>query len=419
MHVQIHKINRMHRDMIRRFLMMVYLFVTVQVEIIRSWLQGHNKVVCTLLTLLMTASLTMACAPTSNPFTQNPCDLAVVSPPSADGMGVSKGSKGEYIGISNGTFAFDTTPDRTRLDSAMKCQATGQFRTGNSQDAQKSWDAVHQKDSNDAEALIYLEDLRVLASGHPHITFVVATTLTGPTVNLGRDNLQGAYVAQTEFNDDSKIPNGLKVLLLIANFGSNPKDATTVAKQIVQAAQTDKTIVGVMGLPLSSYVPDAIGILQQAQLPLVSPTASSDALIGISPFFFRIVPPNRTQARVAAQYTMNTLHTQTMALFYDPKDAFSNNLASDLMDNFTASSEVTVVEEKYTIGHPETLSTLLTDAIKHHSDLVYFAGYVADMNALLINLPSSSNLAVMGSDSFYQLQDYSIVSRSSFARLHF
>ncbi len=62
----------------------------------------------------------------------------------------------------------------------MKCQAANQLRVGNTRDALQSWEAAHQEDTNDAEALIYLEDQQVLASGHSHITLVVATTLTGP-----------------------------------------------------------------------------------------------------------------------------------------------------------------------------------------------------------------------------------------------
>ncbi len=389
--------------MTKNFLELVGWLVISQAEPPRAWLQKYNKVVITLFTLLVTASLTTACDigfSSLHPPAKNPCDSAIVSPPSANGIGVSKASNGEYIGISNGTFAFDTTPDRTRLDGDMKCQAASQLKAGNTRDAQKSWEAAHQENTNDAEVLIYLEDQRVLASGHSHITLVIATTLTGSSVNLGRDNLQGAYVAQKEFNDGFKLPNGLKVVLLIANFGSDPRNATMVAKQIVQAAQADKTIVGVMGLPLSSYVPDAIAILQQAHLPLVSSGASSDALTGISPSFFRVVPPDEFQARVGADYAIHTLHAHTVALFYDPKDSSSKSLAKDFARIFT-------------------VYTLLTDAIKHRADLLYFTGYVSDMNILLINLPPSSKLVVMGSDSFYQVQDYSIVSRPNFTRLHF
>ena len=396
--------------------------ITGRAKRIRARPQEHDGIVKTLFTLLLTTFLATACSigfSSPHPPIQDPCSLATVPLPSANGIGVSKASNGEYIGISNGIFAFDTTPDRTRLDRDMKCQAANQFRAGKTQDALKSWEAAHQEDTNDAEVLIYLKDQQVLASGHPHMTLVVATTLTGAWVNLGRDNLQGAYIAQTEYNDGFKLPHGLQVSLLIANFGSDPANATRVAQQIVQAAQADKTIVGVMGLPLSAYVPATIAILQQAHLPLVSSGAASDALTGLSPDFFRIVPPDAVQARIGAAYAVQTLHTHTVALFYDPNDTSSYSLANDVRQDFMAFRGVTIVAEKYTVGHPETLNTLLTDAMKQHADLLYFTGYVADLNIVLINLPASSNLTVMGSDSFYQLQDYSIGSRSGFTRLRF
>jgi len=56
----------------------------------------------------------------------------------------------------------------------------------------------------------------------------------------------------------------------------------TVAKQIVQLAQKDKTIVGVMGWPFSGYAIDAIKVLAAARIPMLSQTASSDALTNIS-----------------------------------------------------------------------------------------------------------------------------------------
>ncbi len=92
----------------------------------------------------------------------------------------------------------------------------------------------------------------------------------------------------------------------------------------------------------------------------------SDALTGSSPFFFRIVPPYQSQARVGVDYAIHTLHAHTVALFYDPEGFTSNGLANDLKHNFAAFSGVTVVEEKYTVGHPEMLNTLLTDAMKQH-----------------------------------------------------
>src|SRR5712691_871474 len=201
-----------------------------------------------------------------------------------NGIGVVKAPDGEYIGISDGTFAFDTN----RPDGNAKRQAADRLKAGDVAGAQSLWQSGLQQDTSDAEALIYLEDQRVLASGNPHVTFVVGTIISGDNVGVGHDDLQGAYVAQKEFNDSFRLPNSVQVRLLIANAGNVPTNATMVAQQIVQAAQHDKTIVGVMGWPFSSHTLNAVKILAAAGIPLVSETASSDLLTKISPYFFRV-----------------------------------------------------------------------------------------------------------------------------------
>ncbi len=338
-----------------------------------------------------------------------PRPISLQLPP---GIGITQSSNSESIGISDGTFTFN---GNCQTDDTLKCQAANRLRQGDINAARSLWNRELATHANDAEALIYLENQRV--EGSPHITLVVATTLTGPTANLGQDNLQGAYVAQKEFNDGFKLP-GLKVSLLIANFGSNPKDATTIAKQIVQAAQADKTIVGVMGLPLSSYVPDAITILQEAHLPLVSPTASSDELTGISPSFFRVVPPNDFQARVGADYAIHTLHAHTATLLSDPHDSSGANLAKDFKHSFTDLGG-SADEKSYTTGESETLRSQLKDILANPPDLLYFVGPATDMNTVLMNLPPSSNLQIMGGNSLYQPQAYSAASRPRLTQLHF
>jgi eukaryotic-like serine/threonine-protein kinase len=149
----------------------------------------------------------------------------------------------------------------------------------------------------------------------PHITFVIATALTGDsdTVGVGRDDLQGTYVAQKEWNDGAKLSGSTKVRLLIASTGSQDTYATQVAQQIVQLAQSDKTFMGVMGWPYSTYSYNAIQVLNSARIPMVSQTASSDSLTGISPYFFRVAPTNQSQGIAGAKYAEQTLREQSRA----------------------------------------------------------------------------------------------------------
>jgi eukaryotic-like serine/threonine-protein kinase len=349
-----------------------------------------------------------------------PVVTATSTPSLPNGIGVSRAPDGEYIGISNGTFAFDTN----RPDGNLKRQAADRLKAGDISGAESLWQSGLAMDTNDAEALIYLEDQRVLASGNPYVTLVVGTMITGDNVGVGRDDLQGAYVAQKEFNDGFKLPNNVHVLLLIANSGNVATYATTVAQQIVQTAQQDHSIVGVMGWPFSSRTVNAVGTLANAHIPLVSQTASSDQLTGASPYFFRVAPSNKGQAIAGAHYAEQVLHAHNVALFVDPADSYSSSLATDFRQQFVADGNQIVVTENYTVGSQGQgkLPTLLQDALSHTPDLIYFSGYSTDISVLLTNLPTTgpyANLQILGGDALYEVNGYSTSAHVNFTRLRF
>ncbi|HLZ63421.1 MAG TPA: bifunctional serine/threonine-protein kinase/ABC transporter substrate-binding protein [Ktedonosporobacter sp.] len=334
-----------------------------------------------------------------------------------NGIGVTKVGN-ENIGISDGTFAFDTQ----RLDGSLKQQAALQLKQ-HSNDINPVISLLSQatsQDSNDAEALIYREDLQIVNSGSPYVTVVVGTMLSGDNaiLSVGRDDLQGAYIAQKEFNDGSKLHGGVKVRLLVASTGSQSSYTNQVAQQVVQLAKSDPTFVGVMGWPYSSRSVNAVPVLSKAHIPMVSQTASSDALTNVSPYFFRVAPSNQSEAIAGAQYAEQNLHVKNAALFYDPADAYSQSLAQDFKQKFTADGNSIAVEEKYTVGKPDTLPAALQDALQHNPDSIYFSGYSNDVSTLLVDLPAG-NMPVMGGDALYELGGYTSSARPSFSRLRF
>ncbi len=335
-----------------------------------------------------------------------------------NGIGAFKSSSdGELIGVSDGSVAFGTRGS----DGSLKIQAAQKLASGDPSSAETLWSQAVQLpgESNDAEVLIYLEDQNVLSSGKPYITIVVGTILTGSNAGVGQDDLQGAYTAQKEYNDGSKLPNGVQVRLLVANAGSNASDANTIAQQIVQAAQTDKTIVGVMGWPFSSHTLDAIGTMAAAHIPMVSSTASTDALTGKSSYFFRVAPSNQGQAIAGAQYVEQTLHARTAALFIDPANAYSASLGNDFKQKFTSDGNTIVVTENYTVGQTSNFNTLLQDALKQNPQVIYFSGYASDVGPLLTDLPTNTTAQIMGGDALYELSGYPTSARANFNKLHF
>src|SRR5205814_2869086 len=137
---------------------------------------------------------------------------------------------------------------------------------------------------------------------------------------------------------------------LIANAGSQPQYATTVAQQIVNVAKQDRSILGVMGWSFSAYALNVVKVLSPAHIPMLSSTASSDELTGISPFFFRVAPSNKSQAIAGAQYAEHVLHATRAALFVDSHNTYSQSLADDFKQRFTNDGNMIVATEPYTVG---------------------------------------------------------------------
>jgi serine/threonine protein kinase/ABC-type branched-subunit amino acid transport system substrate-binding protein len=344
----------------------------------------------------------------------------LLHPGSPDAIKTWQAPDGELIGLSDGRYAFDTAT--ARVDASLKAQASNDLAKGDKTGAELLWSQATRSDTSDAEALIYLEDQRVLDSGSPYITLVVGAILTGSMDDIsdGRDTLQGAYAAQKEYNNGLKLGGGKLVRLLIANAGSKSTNATAVTEQIVQAAQQDTTVVGFMGWSRSAYSQNAIPIVTSAHLPMVSGTASADMLSGISPYFFRVAPPNKSQAIASAKYAEQQLQASRAALFVDPNDSYSSSLADGFKQQFVADGKQIVDTENYTVGDKVHLPTLLQKALNTNPDLIYFAGYANDLAALLVDLGTSQpDLQVLGGDALYAPRGYPLSAKVGFNRLHF
>lgn len=318
------------------------------------------------------------------------------------GIGTVTTSTGEVIGISDGSYAFDTN----RTDGQAKQQGADALKNGDAANAKSNWRSATQQETNDAEPLIYLENQNAL-NAKSYITVVVPTMLTGSNdvVSVGRQNLQGAYIAQKEFNQNAQQHGGVMMRLLVANSGSSKDWAKPLADAIARAQQQDKTIVGVMGWPYSSRALNAYKILDTAHLPVVSPTASSDDLTGASPYFFRVAPADDAQGKVAANYAFNTLKARKIAVFTDPTDPYSRSLGGDFQQAF-AGLGGTVISENYTEGKADSIANTIQTTLQQNPDMIYFAGYAKDLSPVLNAIPDSSKIKVMGGDALYSLGGY-------------
>ncbi len=330
-----------------------------------------------------------------------------------DRLGEFKAPNGDIIGVNDGSYPpFDSWHDKQELN--LKQQASVALHNGDRAGAGSLWRSALKLDSSDAEALIYLENQHVLESGKPYITLVVGVDFVNADDPSAQRQLQGVYVAQHEYNAGS---SAFDLRILIAASGHEVTYVNMIAHQIAQIADKDKTVVGMIGWLTSSRSHEALSTLAGAKIPQVSPQASDDGLTHASPYFFRVVPPNKVQAREAAQFAEQTLKVKNPVVFLDPKDNYSQNLAQDFEDQFVKDGYPRPHEETFMTDKNANFFSLIQDAKKYNPDAFYFTSASnGDTGSFQDALPTSGPLAgipVVSGDAGY------VAHKNSYNRWYF
>lgn len=270
----------------------------------------------------------------------------------------------------------------------------------------------YNNDNDDVEQLIYTENRRAIPDiSKPHITQIVAVSLTGTdssSIGVGQVVLRGALIAQKEYNQEASLKHFPPLRLLVANSGSNSLYANALAQQIVQLANTDLTVLGVIGWPYSTFsTEDALATLEQAHISSISPTLSSNEFTGSFSYFFRVAPPDLQQGTDGARFAKKQWNPRRVVIFVDYNNPYSRSLSTSFAAALSA-NEAGVYFVKY--GRDEEASRvpgLVQKALAYHPDLIYFAGYANDFDPIRGHLLAvQSNIPVVGGDGLYELGGY-------------
>ncbi|MGW0178450.1 caspase family protein [Nocardia sp. NPDC003345] len=224
----------------------------------------------------------------------------------------------ECIGLSDGSYNFFRPPARDQVVQDQIQLVLDTIRD------QNSWTA----------------DLHEQHPERPYFTLVNLQALTAPKHGSGtaadltaeRESLEGLVVAQRK-QIDAVGPGEPLIRILIGNAGRGTAKGPKLAAQIVEAARTDPTIVGVVGFNMSNQATqDTVRVLAEGGIPMVATTLSLDSLADRNPLFIQVTPQNRREAATVAGFAANALTTPPRVRIYysgDESDLYSTNLRDD------------------------------------------------------------------------------------------
>jgi ABC-type branched-subunit amino acid transport system substrate-binding protein len=276
------------------------------------------------------------------------------------------------IGLSGGEFIFDVNG----LNDDLKQQGARALAAGDLRAAQQAFNAAVAADQADPEAAIYAEDVQGLIDKAPFVTLVAAVSFADSSA--ARAELQGVFLAQHRVDALDLLPYHLRVRVLILNSGVSPDDMTATVGVLLEQLQHGNAqhLVGIIGWPESAQTRVAISALKSSGLPLVSPTATANDLVGSAANYFAMVPSDSQQATELADAAVTQLNTQRTLVISDPQDGVSAAMAAGFLSRaqgYTAQGVVLHTASYSASGAASQYSALAQQAQAQGDDLLFLA----------------------------------------------
>lgn len=298
------------------------------------------------------------------------------------------------IGLSDGLQVFDACNEagyQAKREASHALQQASEITK-----AQKAFTTALQSvqqdttGCNNAEAAIYDENLHVRQSGRAFSTIVVSfDSGSGHITEDGefdRQMLYAAYtqeligvaIAQQQFNEEQlNTPETPLLYIVLANTTGTQSGAIQIAKSVAELAETgnyqraglvargEHPILGVLGLGPAHLAQMVLPTLCQAGIPLIAPTATGRHLVdqlnattlynSCTPGFglIRFSSDDITQSEVVADQIYSTLNKRNIAVFSNPEDISSENMARSVSDIFGDKDDAQVVAREVVISDPD------------------------------------------------------------------
>jgi branched-chain amino acid transport system substrate-binding protein len=201
----------------------------------------------------------------------------------------------------------------------------------------------------------------------------VAAPLSGFQANGGQTVLGGVRLAAEQINRAGGLL-GYKVTIVGLDDESDSDVAVAVAEEIKAKIAEGRQVLGVIGHYNSGQTLTAMEIYKDLPLIVITPTSSEVSLTQKGYVnFFRVNASDLTQARVDAEFLVNTLGTRRVAVIYND-DPYGQGLGRLMADNLLALGAEVALQLQVAVGQ-STFDAEIPQIVAAQPDAIFYAGY--------------------------------------------
>ncbi|WP_020675444.1 branched-chain amino acid ABC transporter substrate-binding protein [Geopsychrobacter electrodiphilus] len=209
----------------------------------------------------------------------------------------------------------------------------------------------------------------------------VAGPHSGDLAPYGIPTMRAAQLVVKKINAAGGVL-GKQVELLIQDDQCKPEIATNTATKLV----TEGANV-VLGHICSGATKAALGIYNDAKIPVMSPSATNPGLTqsGDYPNFFRTIASDDMQAKLAVDFAINKLGAKKIAILHDKGD-YGKGFAEFAKKFADESGKVKVVLFEGITPGAMDYSSIIQKVRRENADVLIFGGYHPEASKLVAQM---------------------------------
>jgi branched-chain amino acid transport system substrate-binding protein len=212
-------------------------------------------------------------------------------------------------------------------------------------------------------------------SGHRKVvTFGAILPLTGDVSNWGHDSSEGIRLAIEAANRGS---TSYEYRVIFEDSKGSGAEAVAAARKLITVDKVSAIIGDNISGPTVAMVP----IVNDAKVPLISPSASTPKLTGMSPYFFRVYPSDTAEGSYMAEIAATRLHAKSIGILFINND-FGIGLRDVFSNTFKAKGGTILAALPYN-SDETNFRPYIAQMRSQHPDAIYLAGYYQDGGSIM------------------------------------
>ncbi|MFA7265958.1 MAG: ABC transporter substrate-binding protein, partial [Candidatus Nanopelagicales bacterium] len=220
----------------------------------------------------------------------------------------------------------------------------------------------------------------------------------------GQEIVKAAQWAASDWNLSGQ-DEGHELVIVPFYDNNDVEQAKTVAQQIVD----DGRFIGVVGHELSRTSEVAGPIYASAGIPVITPSATGDAVTATNPWYFRTVFDNTTQGEGIAAYSRTVLNAPA-AIIVSSQDPYGvslrNGFVSAYKPNGTIQADIVINDDPATLDAQLAVAAAQINKIAKPGPIV-LAGLNPELGGIATKLTgAAAKSTLVGSDALSEAKFY-------------